>query len=441
MSWTRSTPFTGRLLAGLGNPEAQQNLASCLKQMQQDSRLGLQGFLAMGRVPPRLSLWRDNFARNDPPPRPEVVLQAGHADRVTGLAVTADNRTLITSSQDSTVRAWSLKDRRPAPRLVGADRGGHGAGAQRRRSLGRHGRRPGHGPGRRPARLLARRPSPGRRTTKRVDLVRVLPDGGHFVSVDRDGGLAVLVRPRRSPSSPGHGRRPTSVAWRSPAAASATDGTVAALFHDGTVRLFDARGGGGAGSPRGTAVRPPWRSRPTAAPWPWASPTGGHVRDIRGGKETEHQSAPVAVRRLAFSHERLGGRRPRTGPAPDAPGPGRRGRAQRQARRPRRIAPPRSLAFSADGRYLAACTEGLGELKAWRLDGEGAPQLIYEDPRPGPPRSASPATAGRWSAEATRARCHPIAWSEGRGESSPGRSPPTGARSSTWTARPAAVTS
>ena len=56
--------------------------------------------------------------------------------------------------------------------------------------------------------------------------------------------------------------------------------------------------------------------------------------------------------------------------------------------------PAASLAFSADGRYLAACTAGLGELKTWRLDGDGMPQLIYEDPRPGPPWSASPSTAG-----------------------------------------------
>ena len=71
--------------------------------------------------------------------------------------------TLITSSLDSTVRAWSCPTA-AAPRPVGAGRGGYGAEAEPRRPLGDHRRRPPRGPARRPARLLDSRRPPGRRT-------------------------------------------------------------------------------------------------------------------------------------------------------------------------------------------------------------------------------------------------------------------------------------
>ena len=415
-----------------------QNLPACLKQMQQDSKLGLQGFLAMGRVPPRVNLWRGEFARIGPPPRPEVVLQAGHADAVTSLAVTADNRVLITASQDSTVRAWSLKDGAllhvwsgqttgaTALGLSGDDRwvvmgGGRGTvlvGDLRDFSLA-PASRPPH--------------------TKRVDLVRVLPDGKHFVSVDRDGAPALsdlAVSPLQPKAWPAQDLRCLEIAG----GGKADDGTVAALFHDGTVRLFDSRGGGGAeivarhGRPTALAVSPDGRT--LALGFPSGQVT---LRDIRAGNETEHQAAPSAIRLLAFSasgsvavsHEqglRL------ISPAPaGAAGPG--NLADLADR------PAASVAFSADGRYLAACSAGRGELKAWRLDGQGVPQLIYEDPKArasvvGFTFDGRSVVSGGKTGSVSSHRLE-----RGTGGKSPGRSPPTAGRSSAWTARPAAVTS
>ena len=123
--------------------------------------------------------------------------------------------------------------------------------------------------------------------TMRVDLVRVLPDGGHFVSVDRDGGAVLCdlsVVPLEPKAWPAGDLRCLELA----AGGKGDDGTVAALFHDGTVRLFDSRGGGGAviaprlGRPSALAVSPDGRT--LALGFPAGQVT---LRDIRGGKETE----------------------------------------------------------------------------------------------------------------------------------------------------------
>lgn len=371
-------PFTSALLAGLGHPDAMKNLSSCLKQLQQDSRLGLQGFLAMGRVPPRVNLWRGVFARNDPPPRPEVVLQAGHADKVTGLAVTADNQFLITSSQDSTVRTWSLSDGAllhvwsgqtsgaTAVGLSGDDRWvvmGGGRGTVRVGDLNNF--------------TLAPAPRPPH--TVRVDVVRVLPDGRHLVSVDRDGS-AVLCDLAVSPLDPKPWPARELRCLEVSGGGMSDDGTVAARFHDGTVRLFDAHGGGGAvitpqpGRPTALAVSPDGRILALAFP-------GGRLtlREIRGGKEIDLPSVPSAVRRLAISatgwvavsHEQG----LRLVPPAATRGAERGGKSADLSDRP-----AGDMAFSPDGRYLVACTEGLGELRTWSLDGANTPQLIHEVP-------------------------------------------------------------
>ena len=44
-------------------------------------------------------------------PRPELVIQAGHADKVTAMAFPADGRLIVTAAMDSTIRIWSAPDR------------------------------------------------------------------------------------------------------------------------------------------------------------------------------------------------------------------------------------------------------------------------------------------------------------------------------------------
>ena len=63
----------------------------------------------MGGVPPSLSLWKEQFGTQLAEQKPELVLQSGHSDKLTGVAATADGRLIITASMDSTVRVWSAR--------------------------------------------------------------------------------------------------------------------------------------------------------------------------------------------------------------------------------------------------------------------------------------------------------------------------------------------
>ena len=69
-----------------------------------------QGFRSIGGVPPSLSLWKDQFGSQNAEPMPELVLQVGHSDKLTGVAAPADGRLIITASLDSTVRVWSARE-------------------------------------------------------------------------------------------------------------------------------------------------------------------------------------------------------------------------------------------------------------------------------------------------------------------------------------------
>lgn len=99
--------FTRAILEALGKPDEApgRNLAACLKDLQQDPKLMLQGFRTLGGVPPSLGLRKDQLGRRDAEPEPELVLQLGHADKTTALTATADGRMILSASQDSTIRA------------------------------------------------------------------------------------------------------------------------------------------------------------------------------------------------------------------------------------------------------------------------------------------------------------------------------------------------
>jgi WD40 repeat protein/uncharacterized caspase-like protein len=103
-------PFVSALLKTLGTNDRAHNLLGCLKGLRDDPELAKRGFQTMGGVGPTLSLWAGGAAVVELA-QPELIVQAGHGDRVTSVIVTDDNAHLITASLDSTVRVWGLADR------------------------------------------------------------------------------------------------------------------------------------------------------------------------------------------------------------------------------------------------------------------------------------------------------------------------------------------
>src|SRR5271157_2872110 len=177
-----SAAFTNALLAGLGDKTRKLNVASCLQTLHRDSRLKLGGFQSIGGVPPDLTLWADQLGVPVKQPPPEMVLQVGHADRILEIASSPDSSTIITSSQDSTIRVWS-PDQKALLRVLT----GHAAGTTAL-ALSRNGRWLASGGGMGEvlvhdlandgARVpIARQPGGG---GARVVQLVMLPDGTHF---------------------------------------------------------------------------------------------------------------------------------------------------------------------------------------------------------------------------------------------------------------------
>ena len=101
--------FLNAILSAMGSPEQPINLLGTLSTASDDSRLRRQGFRASGALGPSLSLWPKMLADAVPPPS-ELMLQRGHADRVLGLAFSADGGTMVSASADSTIKVWRSSD-------------------------------------------------------------------------------------------------------------------------------------------------------------------------------------------------------------------------------------------------------------------------------------------------------------------------------------------
>lgn len=102
--------FSAALRDALGKQPAP--LLASLDVLDRGGELAPLRFRQAGGLPTRFSLFRDLLERSRPPE--SLVVQTGHADRVTAVAVRTDGQALYTASDDSTIRVWSLADRRPA---------------------------------------------------------------------------------------------------------------------------------------------------------------------------------------------------------------------------------------------------------------------------------------------------------------------------------------
>ncbi len=374
--------FTQALLDALGTSAHKRNLAACLSLLAENPALKPAGFRTLGGTPPSLTLWADKLEAELPTPRPELVLQVGHGDKVTSLAATADGREVVTASLDSTLRVWSLADRClmrvVAGQAVGATAialsrderwliSGGGRGAvfvyDRQRDFAR--------------RLV----SPRQPHFHRIVQIALLPDGVHFVSLDRDG-RAFLWDLTQSPLSPIEwpaGRRIRAVAsGGGPELAGEASGVVLAARDDGAVLMTDAAGGRAAVvdfsrlDPRALAVSPDGRALAAAF-------ADGRVvvRDRARGRMTTFagSAAPALPRRLVFApggwlalatekSARL------IDLAPDGPNPVHELLNE----------PCQALAFSPNGEYAAACADTTGTTGLWRLEHGKPPAPIALGP-------------------------------------------------------------
>jgi WD40 repeat protein/uncharacterized caspase-like protein len=387
--------FTQALLEALGTSGPaggtgrKPNLAACLNDLHQDPRLALQGFRSLGGVPPSMTLWASEIGPKPPEPRPELVIQSGHADRVTAMAFPADGRLIVTAAMDSTVRIWSAPDRsllRVLPgQMVGVtalaltrdDRwlitgGGRGAVLVYDREKD----------------FTAVPMEADQPHDARIRQIALLPDGFHFVSIDAEG-RSFLWDPSQSPLSPR--TWPPGVLCREVACGGRSKhngqdtGYVAARCGDGTVRAFDSSGNGGSvlnlprADPSAMAVSPDRRLLALGY-------DNGLVviRNLKTEAQSEYQAAdrPAAVHRLVFSAagrlaigHKDGVRLVGLPPNPPVAGPG--------AADGRRVfdlldRPPQDLVFSPGGEYLGACTQEIGAVRIWRISADGSPVDVPE---------------------------------------------------------------
>jgi WD40 repeat protein/uncharacterized caspase-like protein len=379
-----STPFTRTLVRGLGDASHKQNLAATLLALRGDAALRRQGFQTVGGVPPRMTLWADRFGLPAIVARPEMVLQVGHGDRVTAIVTSPDGQQVITASRDSTVRVWSLKDKALLRVLTGHEVGTTALGwSHDGRWLVSGGGRPANAIMIHDLTQDFHAIAFDRAHESGVERIAVLPDGAHCISIDL-GAHAVLWNLKEPP--------PESQPWPDQHAANgakaadriacldvacggdAQHGVVAALCEDKTVRIYHASGSG-----EPTLKR--WPDQPTAiavdpeSRWLAVGFEDGRVvmNELATGEETTRRisSGPIgrlnfsSARRLAVSHARGVSLVPIVAADTEQPSV-------------LIDQPAEVLAFSLDGRFLAACAKNHGGLLVWDVS-EVEPKLVLRD--------------------------------------------------------------
>jgi len=374
-------PFVASLERAMGTPERAHNLLGCLEGLRGDSALVARGFKTQGGVGPAVSLWKA-AVRPIEDAVPELVVQSGHGDRVTSTLVTADGSTLISAAKDSTVRVWRLADRSLA-RTLAESLGGIEAIAMNRDGTTLAA---GDGLGRiigwdmaldRPRRLYG--PTGHDRG---IHALAFLPDGRRFVSLGKgrdsflwDSGGGVLAKigvfSAEKITRIAAASRPEAGAPALVAAAEAVEGGPSHLlaFDADGKRLFRLEGTGArvasldlsadgrllaAGDVRGRAVlidlasREPIHDRASGDP----------IRLVRLSATGLLFVADGRAARLV--EPRPGGREATLADPRGGAIPGEVDRAE----------------FSADGRWLAACSAVEGRTFAWRLTDPARPAAV-----------------------------------------------------------------
>jgi WD40 repeat protein/uncharacterized caspase-like protein len=386
------SPFAAGLLAALGTRERPNTLGGMLHAMRASRAMLRQGFVVRGGMAPGVSLWPGKMKRPARPER-EIVVQRGHADRIRGLAVTADGREIVTASMDSTVRVWRVADRSLYQVRAGGARG------IRSLTVSPDGRWVATGDGTGRVRVWDRvdqesRPVAGVPPHEgSVDTVRFLPGSQRFVSLDARYGKLLLWDVTDPPLAPVSliegGTALLSCAAGADAEAGAAPAAVAASGSDGRIRLFRADGSA-------MAVQDGIREAATALDLSgdgWTLAIGGEngslvVREAATARviaRRQLEGAIEAVRWVGTRHVAVS-----TGEAvvlvPLAD--------DRVEERHAVSGGVGELTGSADGGYLAAtsATAG-GRLQLWRIDVEKAPALArVELQREGPSAPAGPAS-------------------------------------------------
>jgi WD40 repeat protein/uncharacterized caspase-like protein len=229
------SPFTSGLLKALGSPGRPNNLIACLDQLYRDPAVSGQGFRAVGGLGPELSLWSGRLVKAVEK-TPILMLQRGHADVVSAIAVTADGSRLITGGDDSTVKIWRVADRMLlrtlAYHMVGVSSlalsadgrwlaSGDGAGSVRLWDLWRQGEVP----------IVPRH-------ERGIERLGFLPGTARVVSLDQEGAVWLWEIVEPTPEARKLSATATGVAF------APMPGPIALAIaeRDGKVRLFGADG-------------------------------------------------------------------------------------------------------------------------------------------------------------------------------------------------------
>jgi WD40 repeat protein len=372
-------PFTRALLAGLGNRDRKQNLAACLRSLQQSSTL--KGFRSIGGVPPDLTLWAGELGQPIKSPQPEMILQVGHAEQVLDLVSTADGRLLITASQDSTIRVWS-----PVQNALLRVLTGHVVGA-RALALSGQDRWLVSGGGRGVVRIhdLAQNFAPkpvGRQphdVNSHVIQIAMLPDAAHFVT--RDSQRRAFLWDMNASSLTPQPWLKDYECLQVVSGGEGDEGAVGARCGDGKVRLFGPDGTGGTVIPAPSGELTALKISPDGRLLALGYEDGRIVLwEIKGARHTERKAVPGPVRHLAFSSSNglVAGHDQGVVliPITQTLALGKRldlliGRGAEK------------VAVSPDGSVLAVCSMNTGALHVWKLDADQPGKTILADAKAG----------------------------------------------------------